>query len=228
MPESAGGSNIEVAHHLSEHHEGQQSRAHEILEIVEAIVLAVVAIATAWSGYQAALWTGHQAELYSVSDTLRIKAASATDAANEERMYNALTVAEWLKAEAQGQDKLATMFEGRMLPELRPAFEAWKQTDPLHNPKALVGPQMMPEYHSAKAAEQLKLNEDARKVFAEGNVARHNSDDYVRATVMLATVLLLTAISQRFKTHSVRVGLAVMAALLLCLPVYHILTLPRA
>ena len=39
MPESAGGSNIEVAHHLSERHEGQQSRAHEILEIVEAIVL---------------------------------------------------------------------------------------------------------------------------------------------------------------------------------------------
>ena len=65
MPEGAGGSNIEVAHHLSEHtHEGpQESRAHEILEIVEAIVLALVAITTAWSGYQAALWTGHQAEL---------------------------------------------------------------------------------------------------------------------------------------------------------------------
>ena len=39
---------------------------------------------------------------------------------------------------------------------------------------------------------------------------------------MLATVLLLTAISQRFKSrHGVRVGLiAVMAVLLLCLPIY--------
>jgi hypothetical protein len=45
---------------------------------------------------------------------------------------------------------------------------------------------------------------------------------------MLATVLLLTAISQRFKTHGVRVGLAVMSAVLLCLPIYRILTLPRA
>lgn len=228
MPESAGGSNIEVAHHLSEHHEAPQSRAHEILEVVEAIVLAIVAIATAWSGYQAALWTGHQAELYSVSDTLRIQAASATDAANEERMYNALTVGEWLKAEAQGQDKLAAVFEGRVLPGLRPAFEAWKQTDPLHNPNALAGPQMMPEYHSAKSADAARLNEQSRSVFEQGNVARRNSDDYVKATVMLATVLLLTAISQRFKTHGVRVGLAVMSALLLCLPVYHILTLPRA
>jgi hypothetical protein len=41
-------------------------------------------------------------------------------------------------------------------------------------------------------------------------------------------VLLLMAISQRFRTSSVRTGLAVVATLLLCLPVYRILTLPRA
>jgi hypothetical protein len=46
--------------------------------------------------------------------------------------------------------------------------------------------------------------------------------------VTLATVLLLTAISQRFKIHGVRVGLAAIAALLLCFPLYHLLTLPRA
>jgi len=228
MPESVGGSNIEVAHHLSEHHEGQQTRAHEILEIVEAIVLAVVAIATAWSGYQAALWTGHQSELYAVADTLRIQAASATDAANEQRLYIASTVVEWLKAEARGDDKLADLFERRLLPEIRPAFQAWKQTDPLHNPNAPAGPQLMRDYHNAKSEEAAKLSEQSGKVFEQGNVARRHSDDYVKATVLLATVLLLTAISQRFKTHGVRVGLAVMAALLLCLPIYHILTLPRA
>jgi hypothetical protein len=54
MPET-GDSNIEVAQHLSEHKESAQSSGHEILEIVEALVLAVVAISTAWSGYQAAL-----------------------------------------------------------------------------------------------------------------------------------------------------------------------------
>ena len=58
MPES-GGANIEIAHHLSEgrgHRGSEPSRLHEILEIVEAIVLALVACATAWSGYQAARW----------------------------------------------------------------------------------------------------------------------------------------------------------------------------
>ena len=227
MPET-GGSNIEVAHHLSEHHEGEHSLAHEILEIAEAIILAIVAIATAWSGYQAALWDGHQDELYGQSSKLRVQAESLKATANDERLYNASTVAEWLKAEANGQQKLAQLFERRMLPEFRPAFEAWKATDPLNNPSAPAGPQLMGEYHSAKAEQSAKVSEEASEVFEQGTRARQRSDDYVKVTVMLATVLLLTAISQRFKTHGVRIGLAVIALLLLCLPIYRILMLPRA
>ena len=63
MPE-AGGSNIEVSRHLIAHKGSLHFVEQEILEIAEAAVLALVAIVTAWSGYQAALWTGHRAELY--------------------------------------------------------------------------------------------------------------------------------------------------------------------
>ena len=228
MPESAGGSNIELAHHLSEHTAPSQSLAHQILEIAEAIVLAVVAVTTAWSGYQAALWTGHQAELYGLASRFRVEAEGAATTANQERLYNASTVVEWLKAEANGQKRLSDLFERRFLPEFRPAFEAWKKTDPLNNPDAPPGPFFMPEYRSARTEEAARLNEQATETFERGNQARERSDGYVRVTVMLATVLLLTAISQRFKTHAVRVGLAVLAALLLCFPLYRILTLPRA
>ena len=228
MPEGVGGSNIEVAHHLSEPKEHSQSLANEILEIAEAIVLAIVAITTAWSGYQAALWAGHQAELYGTSTRLRVQAEGAATAANQERLYNASTVVEWLKAEEDGNKKLADLFERRFLPEFRPAFEAWKKTDPLNNPSAPAGPQLMTEYHSSTTEKAAKLNEEATEAFEQGNKARERSDAYVRVTVMLATVLLLTAISQRFKTHAVRVGLAGIAALLLCIPLYRIFTLPRA
>ena len=228
MPEGAGGSNIEVAHHLSEHSEHSPSRAHQILEIAEAILLAVVAVTTAWSGYQAALWTGHQAELYGLASRYRVEAEGAATTANQERLYNSSTVVEWLKAEATGQKKLADLFERRFLPEFRPAFEAWTKTDPLNNPNAPPGPFFMSEYRSAKTEEAAKLNEQATATFETGNQARERSDDYVRVTVMLATVLLLTAISQRFKTHAVRIGLAVVAALLLCVPLFRLLTLPRA
>jgi hypothetical protein len=228
MPESAGGANVEVAHHLSEHKADHHGFAHEMLEIAEAIVLAIVAIATAWSGYEAALWTGHQAELYGLASRYHVQAESATTYANQERLYNASTVVEWLKAQANGQQKLADLFDRRILPEFRPAFESWKKTDPLNNPNAPPGPFFMPEYRSAKSEESAKLVDQATETFERGNQARDHSDQYVRVTVTLATVLLLMAISQRFKTHGVRIALAVVAVLLLCNPLYHILTLPRA
>jgi hypothetical protein len=72
MSES-GGSNVELAQRLSGHNHSSHSLGHEILEIAEAVVLALVAIATAWSGYQAALWTGHQEELYGQAANSRLK-----------------------------------------------------------------------------------------------------------------------------------------------------------
>ena len=227
MPE-AGGSNIEIAKHLSEYEESEAAPGHAILEIVEALVLAIVAIATAWSGYQAALWTGHQSELYGQASKLRVQAEGAANAANQERLYNASTVVEWLKAEAQGQKKLSDLFERRFLPEFRPAFDAWRKTDPLNNPNAPAGPQLMVEYRSSKTEEAARLNNQATGVFEQGTHGREIADQYVRATVTLATVLLLIAISQRFKTRGVRVALLLIAALLLCFPVYHILTFPKA
>jgi hypothetical protein len=224
----AGGANIEVSHILSERKESPPSLGHAILEIAEALVLAIVAIATAWSGYQAALWTGHQGELYGQASKLRVEAEGAASYANLERLYDASTVVEWLKAEAHNDKKLADLFERRLLPEFRPAFEAWKKTEPLNNPNAPASPQLMAEYRSSKTEEAAKLNDQATEVFEQGTRARQRSDQYVRATVTLATVLLLIAISQRFKTHGVRYGLLVIAVVLLCIPVYHILTLPRA
>ena len=119
-----GGHQVEVAHHLSEHKHEAQSLAHEILEIIEAIVLAVVAVTTAWSGYQAALWDGHQDELYGQSSQLKIKAEGLANYANQERLYNASTVVEWLKATEQGNKKLADMFERRFLPDIVPGLSS--------------------------------------------------------------------------------------------------------
>src|SRR5580692_2354230 len=110
MPE-AGESNIEIAEYLSEHKESPQSLGRAILEVAEAVVLAIVAIATAWSGYQAERWTGHQAELYGQASKLRVQAEGTATFANQERLYNSSTVVEWLKAEAHNDKKLTDIFE---------------------------------------------------------------------------------------------------------------------
>jgi hypothetical protein len=225
-----GGANIEVAQELGHQRAPEQphSRLHNILEIVEAIVLAMVAITTAWSGYQSALWDGHQILLYGQSSKLRVQAQSMEVQSNQERMYDAATVVEWLKAEANGQTRLADIFERRLLPEFRPAFEAWKKSDPIHNPNAPARPTQMPEYHNTMAEQAAKMNQQASEMFEQGTQAREWAEKYVRITVILATILLLTAISQRFRSHWIRIGLIVISFLLLFIPIWSIVTLPRA
>jgi len=137
-------------------------------------------------------------------------------------------VAEWLTAEAHGEARLAAVFERRFLPEFRPAFDAWKKTDPLNNPHAPAGPQSMPQYRSAMTEQAVKLNSEATRAFAHGDRARQYSDEFVRGTVGLATVLLLVALSQRLRTRTARIGLLAVAGLLLSVSIYHILTIPSA
>jgi hypothetical protein len=71
------------------------------------------------------------------------------------------------------------------------------------------------------------LDHEATGLFERGTKARETGDDYVRVTVTLATVLLLTAISQRFRAPKIRIALIGLATLLLCFPLWRILTLPR-
>ena len=226
-----GGINVEAAVRLNERKKAEgpeTSHIHEILEIIEAIVLAIVACATAWSGYQAARWNSQQSELYGRSSKIRIQGEGFSVQSNQMRQYNAANVNEWLKAEVHGEKNLADLFERRFLPGFLPAFEAWKKTDPLHNPNAPAGPTLMPEYRDDAEAEFKRLDHEATELFEQGTKAREQGDEYVRVTVTLATVLLLTAISQRFRNHRIRLALVVLAGALLCIPLWRLFVLPRA
>jgi hypothetical protein len=204
------------------------SRAHYLLEEVEAVVLALVAVATAWSGYQAARWDGVQSQLYGRSSRFRVEGQSPDLQANQEKMYDAATVAEWLKAEVLGEARVEELFERRVLPEeFRPAFDAWKRTDPVHNPNAPAGPALMPAYRNAVADEAMRKNQESTELFEQGTRARERADAYVRVTVYLATVLLWTAIGQRFRSVQIRTTLVAVAFRILCIPIWFIFTLPR-
>ena len=157
-----------------------------------------------------------------------MQAEGAATFANQERLYNSSTVVEWSKAQVRGEKKLVDLFERRILPEFRPAFEAWKKTDPLNNPHAPAGPFFMPEYRSSMTEQATRLNQQATDTFDNGNIARQHSDDYVRVTSCSQRYFCSRPLVSVFNTHAVRVGLSVLATLLLCFPIYRILTLPRA
>jgi hypothetical protein len=228
VPEAT--SNVEMAekiHHSGHPRSSPESRFHEVIEIVEAVVLAIVAVATAWSGYQASLWDGRQSELYGESSKLRITADADATMAGQQTLYDTTTFNSWIQATSSSNEKLAGLFEARFRPEYRVAFDAWMKLDPLNSPGAPPGPIFMPEYKSTLADTAKNLNEEASATFDQGTAARQRGDDYVRITVFLATVLLLTAIGQRFRFRAVRMGTLVVALALLGVGVYSILTLPR-
>ncbi len=227
MPE---GMNIEIAHKLAEpEFDGHPKPAFlaELIEIAEAVVLALVAVATAWSGYQSAKWDGHQALLYGSSTRLVVEAAATREEARQLQVYDALTLNAWIVAKERDDENLVANYLRRFSPEFRVAFEAWLKADPLKNPKAPIGPAFMPEYHNARLAQAQQLNEEATAAFSEGTEARETAERYVQMTVLLATILFLTALAQRFRVRKVRVGLFLVAAALMVYALVAVGTYPR-
>lgn len=227
MPE---GMNIEIAHKLAESEsEGRHKPSFwaDLLEVAEAVVLAVVAVATAWSGYCSAKWDGQQALLYGNATRLRVEAAATREEARQLQLFDAVNLNSWIEAKARKEETLAAFYERKFSPEGRVAFEAWVKLDPLTNPKAPTGPALMPEYHNPRLALAQKLNQEASIAFVEGTEARETAEKYVRITVVLATVLFLVALGQRFKIRKVRMGLFVVATVLMGYALVTVATYPR-
>jgi hypothetical protein len=218
----------EVAHTLSHQH-GHKTAGEkhaERIEILEAILLAIVAVATAWSGYQTGRWDAVQAHEYGLSNKERAAENRAATLSGQQRLYDTSTFGFWLQEKAAGDKEATALFERRFRPEYRVAFNAWIKTDPLHNPRAPAGPILMPQYHNAAAERAAKSGERASADFEAGTKARETGDRYLRNTVLLATVLFLTALAQKFKVTRVRLSLLGVAGALLVVALYFVFTYP--
>jgi hypothetical protein len=205
MPE---GTNIQAAHKLSERDRANRARHRwqEVAEVLEVLVLAVPAVATAWSGYQAARGDGRQSVLYGESSRDRFQAEAASSEGGQQLVADSTMFNAWLQARAAGNPKLQAEFVRRFTPDYRSAFREWLKTDPSTSPTAPPGPAYMPQYRNPQLEEAKRLNTQASAAFAEGTKARETADRYVRVTVLFALVLFLVAVGQRFQTRGVRIG----------------------
>lgn len=227
MPEEM---NVEAAYALSERGADapeERRRWKELGEIFEVVILAIVAVATAWSGYQAARWDGRQAFLYGVSTRIRVEADEAATLGGQQRLLDVSTFNTWIEVSALGKDRVADLYVDRFSPEFRVAFDAWLLTRPLSNPDAPPGPSFMPQYHNSRIEHAAELNERANEAFDRGTEARETADRYVRQTVLFATVLFLIAISQRFTYRAVRQTATALAGALMIFALVGVAALPR-
>jgi hypothetical protein len=220
---SAAHAGRELAHHAEPL---PSAHPHRLISITEAAVLSIVTLVAAWSSYAAAKWTTESRIHFADASAKRTAASRAFQQSLTLRLGDATTFNAWFAAYLTGNPRAAQIAARRFRPEFRVAFDAWLATKPLTNPQAPPGPQSMAAYRPRGAAQSRSLDRAAEQAYADGEHAGEAGDDYIRATVILASVLFLVGISTHFTMRSVRLGLLGLGSALLIVSAVAILRLP--
>lgn len=171
------------------------------------MLLAVAAVATAWSSYQSARWSGVQAIDFSKANAARVESTRASTEAGQLTQIDVLTFTQWVNAYAARDERLATFYFKRFRDEFKPAVNAWVATRPLQNANAPPTPFAMPQYKVAKQAEAEGLVSKAEAETAAARQSNQRSDNYVLAVVLFAVALFFAGISTKLNAPPQRLAL---------------------
>jgi hypothetical protein len=173
-------------------------------ELVATVLLAVAAVATAWSGYQATRWSGEQAKASSRTNAIRIDAARAQGLAEAQKEVDVATFIQWVDAYAHRETGLTTFYERRFREEFKPAFAAWVATEPLTNANAPLTPFVLPQYRVAaeEAAERLDAEAEVSAALVRRNIQR--SSNYVLGVVLFSVALFFAGTSTKLTNPRLR------------------------
>jgi len=229
MPEGLSPQEVgkEISEHASSAREDRATEGHlRRVSIIEAILLSIVALLAAYSGYAAAKWSTESRVQLAEASTKRSEANRANLQAMSLRNFDSSTFEAWFTAFTVGNKQAMALAERRFRPEFRVAFDAWRATHPETNPNAPKGPTYMPQYRQPGLQEATALDNQATQAFADGSDAAETSDKYVRVTVFLASVLFLIGISTQFSLKGVRYTLVGVGAALLILSLVQLTQIP--
>ena len=174
------------------------------VEVVATVLLAVAAVATAWSGYQATRWNGEQAKASGTTNAIRIDAARAQGLSQAQTQVDVATFTQWVDAYAHEDTQLADFYFKRFRTEFRPAVEAWLATMPLKNPNAPLTPFAMPQYRLAATAEARRL--DAAAELSAATVRRNiqRASNYILGVVLFSVSLFFAGMSTKLSDARLR------------------------
>jgi hypothetical protein len=204
----------------------RKERIDRWIEIILAVILGAVSMATAWSGYQAARWGGEQAVRFSEAGALRTESTRTDIEAGQLVQIDIGAFTGWATAYASDDENLQDFYYAIFRDEFRVAFDAWLATDPVNNPVAPTTPFAMPEYRVSRAIESEQLELQAAEKFEEGRSANQQSDRYILNAVILASVLFLAGIASGFEWLPVQVIIIVGAVALLGWGLYNLAIYP--
>jgi hypothetical protein len=200
--------------------------ARDWIEIGATVLLALAAVATAWSSYQAARWNGEQAKASSAVNKARIEAARASDLANAQTEVDVATFSQWVDAFARKESFLADFYFKRFRKEFKPAVNAWLATRPLRNPAAPLTPFVMPQYRLDATGEAERLDQRAEALAAQVRRNIQRSTNYVLGVVLFAVALFFAGISTKLDSPGPRKALLVVGCLVFAVAAAWVATSP--
>src|SRR5215217_5600827 len=182
MPEGMSAQEVgsEIAGHARHTGGDMHERRDRLVSIAEAVLLSIVALMAAWSGYAAAKWSTESRVSLAEASTARAEANRANLDAVDLRNFDSSTFEAWFAAYTVGNRQAMTIAEHRFRPDFHVAFDAWRATRPETNPHAPKGPTYMPQYKEPGLAKSKRLDEQADAAFEDGVSEGERSDDYIR------------------------------------------------
>ena len=199
----------------------------DAIEIIEAVLLSLTTVLTAWSAFQAAVWDGDQSANFAQSDALHSESVRAVNLATVQSNIDTVLFDRWLAAEDSHDSTTTAAIEGTMRPALRAALHAWETDGGItEQPGAPSSPLQEGSYLAADLSKADGYTTQAEAVVKKADHANEVSDYYILATVVLAIVLFLVGIASKLRRREVRLALAGFASVCLATSVVVLLLLP--
>src|SRR4051812_22225250 len=175
MPEGLAA--VEVGHEVAKHAKhvgsggGARADRNRAVSIAEAVLLSLVTLMAAWSGYAAAKWSTESRVLLAGASAARTTASRASLEAILLRSFDSGTFDAWFSAYTVGNRRAEKLAIRRFRPEFLVAFDAWRATRPESNPVAPKGPTYMPQYRQPEVGRARALDARAARLSAAGDAA---------------------------------------------------------
>jgi hypothetical protein len=217
------------------------SEPRDWVDVVATVIMAVAAIATAWSALQSDQWSDTMSFSLNAAGAARTEASREFTRAGQLTSVDVATFVAWV--EAVEREGIPTGEEGtgtyepdpnsasgflylRFRPEFRVAFDAWLATRPLLNADAPPTPFAMEEYLVAETVEAERLQQQAEDKVAEAQAADRNDDRYVLSTLIFAGLFLFAGLSTKMRSRVGQVSMVGVALLFLVGGIIYLVSVP--
>jgi hypothetical protein len=200
----------------------------ERIDLASAVLLSATALISAWSAYQAARWGGVESLTLARGSALRAESVRTNNVALQQSQIDVTAFVAWLQDRAQGNQTAADVIAARFRAEFVPAFQAWLASGGAAGEVVPAGtPFQRPEYQLASRREAAALEARASEAASEAQRFNQIGDNFVFAVVILTTSVFVSGIQTKIRAAKVRLGMLVVALLLMVVATTFMLSLPQ-